>query len=109
MGNIEGSYASHQAKLLYEALCKRGVDAILEHSDGHKTVDIAILSAHMYIEVDGIQHFTDPEQIMRDFKRNHFSDGDDFRTFYVTNQIVETHLDDVADAIVRVVENIKSR
>lgn len=107
MGNFEGSYASHQAKSLYEALCKRGVDAILEHSDGHKTVDIAILSAHMYIEVDGIQHFTDPVQIMRDFNRNHFSDGDDFRTFYVTNQIIETHLNEVADAIVAVVENLK--
>lgn len=109
MGNFEGSYASHQAKLLYDALCKRGVDAILEHSDGHKTVDIAILSAHMFIEVDGIQHFTDPAQIMRDFNRSHYSDGDDFRTFYVTNQIVDTHLEEVADAIVAVVEKIKSK
>lgn len=109
MGQFEGKFASNQAKSLYEALCKRGIDARLEHSDGYKTVDIAILEAHLYIEVDGIQHFTNPEQIMRDFKRSHFSDGDDFRTFYVTNQIIETHLEEVADAIVKVVENIKSK
>lgn len=109
MGQFEGKFASNQAKSLYEALCRRGIDARLEHSDGHKTVDIAILEAHLYIEVDGIQHFTNPEQIMRDFKRSHFSDGDDFRTFYVTNQIIETHLDEVADAIVEVVEKMKSK
>lgn len=81
--------------------------AQLEYSDGHKTVDIAILNPRIYIEVDGLQHFTNPEQIMRDFKRSHFSDGDDFNTFYVTNQIIDRYLDEVVDALVKVVE-IKS-
>lgn len=93
-----------QARLLYDALCKKGVNAKLEYSDGHKTVDIAILPAHLYIEVDGLRHFTDPEQIMRDFKRNHYSDGDDFSTFYVTNQIIDKYLDQVVDALVKVIE-----
>jgi len=95
-------FSTTQAKALYGALRKRGVDAILEHFDGHKTVDIAILGAHIFIEVDGINHFVDPEQIMRDFKRNHYSDGDDFSTFYVTNQIIDKYLDKVADAIAEV-------
>ena len=76
----------------------------MEYSDGHKTVDIAILNPRIYIEVDGIQHFTNPEQIMRDFKRYHFSDGDDFSTFYVTNQIIDRYLDEVVNALVKVVE-----
>jgi very-short-patch-repair endonuclease len=104
MQQFEEKTASPQAKTLYEALIKRGINATLEYSDGHKTVDIAVLNAHIYIEVDGIQHFTDSEQIIRDFKRNHYSDGDDFNTFYVTNQIIDLYLEEVADAITRVVE-----
>lgn len=96
--------ASKQAKMLYDALCKKGIAAQLEYSDGHKTVDIAILNPRIYIEVDGIQHFTNPEQIMRDFKRYHFSDGDDFSTFYVTNQIIDHYLDEVVNALAKVVE-----
>jgi len=101
--------ASASAKLLYDALKSRNVDAILEYNDGHKTVDIAVLEAKLFIEVDGLQHFTNPEQIMRDFKRSHYSDGDDFRTFYVTNQIIEKYLDDVADAITEVITNLKQK
>ena len=108
MQQKEEKYSSRQAKALYDALFQRGINAELEYSDGHKTVDIAILNPRIYIEVDGIQHFTDPDQILRDFKRYHFSDGDDFNTFYVTNQIIETHLNEVVEALVKVVE-IKSK
>lgn len=101
-------YASKHAQMLYEALCNKGLKVELEYSDGHKTVDLAILQPRIYIEVDGIQHFTNPEQILRDFKRYHFSDGDDFNTFYVTNQIIDSHLGEVVDALVKVVE-IKSK
>jgi len=94
--------------MLYDALTKRGIVAELEYSDGHKTVDIAILQPKIYIEVDGLHHFTDPVQIMRDFQRYHFSDGDDFNTFRVTNHIVENYLDEVVEALVKVVE-IKSQ
>lgn len=101
--------ASKQAQMLYDSLCKRGLKVELEYSDGHKTVDLAILQPRIYIEVDGIQHFTNSEQILRDFKRYHFSDGDDFNTFYVTNQIVDSHLDEVVNALVKVVEEKSER
>lgn len=94
---------SKHAQRLYDALCKRNLKAELEYWDGHKTVDIAILEPKIYIEVDGIHHFTDATQILRDFKRYHYSDGDDFNTFYVTNQIIDTHLEEVADALTKVV------
>jgi len=103
MQQSEEKYSSNQTRLLYKALLKRGVNAQLEYSDGHKTVDIAVLNAHLYIEVDGIQHFTNSEQIIRDFKRNHYSDGDDFSTFYVTNQLIDKYLDEIADALVKVI------
>jgi very-short-patch-repair endonuclease len=96
-------------KLLFDALVKRGVEVIPLYKDEYapgkfKTVDMAVKSAKLYIEVDGLQHFTDSGQIMRDFKRSHFSDGDDFSTFYVTNQIIEHYVDKVADALVEVVK-----
>jgi very-short-patch-repair endonuclease len=95
-------------RLLFNALVGRGIDAELGYWDGHKTVDIAILSVQLFIEVDNLRHFTDPDQIMRDLKRSHFSDGDDFNTFYVTNQILDKYLDGVADALVEVVKRRKS-
>ena len=91
-------------KSLYEALIKRKINAQLGYNDGHKTVDIAILPARIYIEVDDLRHFTDSEQIIRDFKRGHFSDGDDFSTFYVTNQIIDHYVEQVADALAEVVK-----
>ena len=96
-----------QENKLYDALLAKGIKAIQHYYDGHKTVDIAILQAKLFIEVDGLQHFTDPEQIKSDFKRYHYSDGDDFSTFYITNQLVETHLDDVVNALVKVIEERK--
>jgi len=101
---MAGKFISPQSELLYKTLQEKGIDVALEYFDGHKHVDIAILSAHIYIEVDGIRHFTDPQQIIRDFKRSHFSDGDDFSTFYVTNEILESHLDEVVNALVKVVK-----
>lgn len=100
---INNHKPTEQETKLYNALIERGIKATANYNDGHKTVDIAVLNAKLYIEIDGIQHFTDSEQIKRDFKRYHFSDGDDYATFYVTNQIVDTHLEDIADALQKVI------
>jgi hypothetical protein len=43
--------ASASARLLYDALKARNIDAILEYNDGHKTVDIAVLDAKLFIEI----------------------------------------------------------
>jgi very-short-patch-repair endonuclease len=97
--------ATPQALKLFNALKEKGIDSQIQYNDGHKTVDIAVLKAKLFIEVDGIQHFTNSEQIKRDFKRSHYSDGDDYSTFYVTNQIIDTHLDEVVDALVEVINS----
>lgn len=96
--------ATTYEQALYDALIKRGVKAELSYNDGFKTVDIALLPARIYIEVDDLRHFTNPDQIIRDFRRSHFSDGDDYDTFYVTNQIIDRYVDNVADALVAVVK-----
>ena len=93
-----------QALMLIDALKKREVHVEAEHSDGHKHVDIYIPDARIYIEVDGLQHYTEPAQIIADIKRTHYSDADKFATIHITNQLIETHVEEIADAIARVVK-----
>lgn len=89
---------------LAKALQDKGIEVILEHSDGHKHVDIFIPKNQMYIEVEGLQHFTDPKQIIADLKRDYYSDKDNHFTFRVTNQLIDTYLDEIVNAIKHVVE-----
>ena len=88
-----------QVLKLAQALEEKGIKLELEHWDGHKHVDIYIPSARLYIEVNGLMHYTDPETILRDLKRTHFSDGDDFDTLELTNQLVDSHLEEITKAI----------
>ena len=88
---------------LFNELKKLGVNAILEYNDGHKHIDIAILDARIFIEVDGLNHYTNAEQIERDFKRNHYSDGDDFDTIHIPNLVIEHHRVAIARAIEKIV------
>lgn len=96
-----------QTLKLAEALKARGVHLELEHWDGHKHIDIFIPSARLYIEVNGLQHYTDPKLLFADLRRSHFSDGDDYLTIPITNQLIDSHLDGIADAITQVVQNEK--
>lgn len=90
--------------ILFDLLKSKGVNAILEYPDGHKSVDIAIPEAKIYIEIDGIDHFINPEQIERDFKREHYSEIDKFSTMHIPNIIVEHHTREVADGIIEVIK-----
>jgi hypothetical protein len=89
-----------QAVNLYNALMGRKIHCILEAWDEHKHIDISIPWAKIDIEVDGLQHYTNPEQIKADFERSWYSTmDDDFDTFHVPNMIIDQHLDQVADAL----------
>lgn len=93
-----------QAQLLIDALGKRGITVIPEYDDGHKKVDIFIPAVGLFIEVDGLHHYTSPEQIISDLRRDHFSDVEGFLTKHIPNQLIETHLEVVADAITKIVK-----
>lgn len=92
------------ARLLYSALAKRGIESVTEYRDGHKTIDIAILPARLYIEVDGVQHLNNPEQIITDFKRDYYSEKEGFFTLHIHNDDIKNHLNSIADAIAEVVK-----
>jgi very-short-patch-repair endonuclease len=93
-----------QVRSLVAALEKRGIKAETEHWDGHKHIDIYVPAARLYLEVDGLPHYTDAERFLTDLKRDHYSDDDGFFTKRIPNELVETHLEAIADAITPAVE-----
>ena len=98
-----------QVIMLADALKQRGVVLELEHSDGYKHIDIYIPADHLYIEVDGLPHSTNVQKILSDLNRDYFSFKDGFFTKHITNESIENHVDDIADAIAKVAQNAPNR
>lgn len=88
---------------LQEALKNRGIASQTEYWDGHKHVDLFIPEAKMYIEVDGIRHLTNPDQIMADFDREYYSDINQFNTLRIDNDMLDKYFEKIAEAIAKVV------
>lgn len=98
-----------QAKRLHEALNKRDIHNELEFDDGHKRVDIHIPSARLNVEVDGKYHLTDPEHLFRDLERDSYSHSDGVDTIRIPNFYVDSHLNEIADAIAEVTRKRQSK
>lgn len=97
---------TEQAQKLHSELTNSGIDSELEYWDGHKHVDICIPGSKIYIEVDGSQHLTSPDQIARDFMRDHYSDVDGFNTLHIPNDVIDNDLTKVVKAITKLVHKI---
>lgn len=95
--------------MLADALRLRGVTLFVEHWDGHKHIDIYIPKDNLYIEVDGLPHSTNVKQIISDFNRDYFSFKDGFFTKRISNDLIENHLDAIANALARVAENAPNK
>lgn len=107
----------HENKLA-DALRKRGVVFETHYKDyyiskdgieRHKTVDIYIPKDQLFIEIDGMHHTTRPESIISDFNRDYFSHKKGFFTKHITNEAIDTHLDEIADAIAFISENAPNK
>lgn len=107
----------HENKL-FEALRKRGVNCVQHYKDyyvdkngirRHKTVDIYLKEDNIFIEVDGEHHITKPETIISDFNRDYFSFKKNFFTKHITNEAIDSHLDEIVKAIVEIVENAPNK
>jgi very-short-patch-repair endonuclease len=59
--------------------------------------------------VDGIPHSTNVKKIIADFNRDYFSFKDGFFTKHITNEAIETHLEQIADAIAKVAQNAPNK
>lgn len=91
-----------QAVKLSEALRYRGIRNELEHNDGNKHVDIYVPEGNLYLEIDGKYHLTNPEYLFRDLERDSYSHLDGIDTIRIPNFYVDSHLDEIADAIAEV-------
>lgn len=100
-----------EAIKLGNALLERKVPVTFEHFDGYKTVDLAILSAWVYIEVDGSQHTNNTKQALADLKRTYYSFKKGFLTLHIPNALVKSQkvLEETADFITKFLnESIKN-
>lgn len=88
-----------QAKQLAAALRALGVEVEMEHWDGYKHVDLFLPRSGIQIEVDGRQHLVNPDQILRDMKRSHYSDSDGYGTIHIQNEDIKTNLEQIASAV----------
>ncbi len=88
-----------EAESLRQALEDRDVKVYVELHDGFKTVDLALPRAKINIEVDGIQHLTDPKQILADLGRGYYSHKNGYNTMHIPNEMVRLHLEEIADAL----------
>lgn len=84
---------------LSRALTDRGIRNFVEYWDGHKHVDIHLPDLKINIEINGVQHYTNPKQILADFKRAYFSDKENIPTFAIANEVLEKHFEEVVGAV----------
>lgn len=88
-----------EAADLRDELKKRGVKVYVELNDGYKHVDLALPNAKLNVEVDGVQHLTNPHQIVTDLNRGYYSNKLGYSTMHIPNEMIRLHLKEIADAL----------
>jgi len=84
---------------LKKALEAHGVFVMSQVPDGHKHIDLSIPAGRINIEVDGPKHLTNPNQIVADLLRSHYSDGLGYFTIHIPNEYINSDLDLIAKAL----------
>ena len=96
-------YTTKETKLLYLALKKRNLPIEIEKNDGRKTIDLAIPSQKVNIEVDGQHHNYDSKQALSDLMRTYYSFNKGYHTFRIPNSLIKDNLNLAADFIVEII------
>jgi hypothetical protein len=96
---LDYSTATDESIALYFALKERGVPALLEKSDGFKTIDIAVPHAKVNIEVDGGHHNYSAKQAMSDLQRTLYSFKKGYSTLRIPNSLAKYDMEKAADLI----------
>lgn len=92
-------FSTKETRALRKALEKRGVKVYSEVNTGYKHVDLSMPDAKINIEVDGIQHLTNPHQILSDLDRGYYSHKEGYDTIHIPNEVIRLHLESIADAL----------
>jgi very-short-patch-repair endonuclease len=93
---------TYYANKLKQLLRKLGIKVDEEVYDGYKHVDLSIDSAKLDIEVDGMHHLTDSQQIVTDIKRSNYSREDGYETIHVHNMDIKQDAGGIASALAEV-------
>ena len=88
-----------EANSLKEALQKLDVKVYVELNDGYKHIDLAIPRAKINVEVDGIQHLTNPHQILADLNRGYYSNKKGYNTMHIPNEMIRLHLKEISEGL----------
>ncbi len=98
------SKPAYYANLLKKYLQNLGLKVDEEVWDGYKHIDLSIDSGKLDIEVDGVQHLTNPIQIVTDLKRSEYSRDDGYETIHIHNMDLKHDAKDIAKAVAKVAE-----
>lgn len=106
LNNLDNT-TTENAIALYFALKSRKVKAQLEKWDGNKHIDIAIPTAKINIEIDGIHHNQSTRQALSDLKRTYYSYLKGYFTLRIPNSLVynDDLTEETADYIAEMVNN----
>lgn len=85
---------------LFIELKNKDIPVELEKYDGYKTIDIAIVSAKLNIEVDGHHHNTNPQQALSDLQRTYYSAKKGYDTVRVPNSLIRHNFDGTVEMVV---------
>jgi len=88
-----------EALALRDALVERHIKVYVELHDGFKSIDLALPRSKINLEIDGVQHLTDPNQILADLGRGYYSHKNGYATMHIPNEMVRLHLNQIADAL----------
>jgi hypothetical protein len=91
---------------LSDELKRHNIFCDVEHGDGFKHIDIRVPIAHLDLEIDGSQHWTEFNQIISDLDRSYYSDRDGYRTFHIPNWIVNNRLEELVNALLVVIKKL---
>jgi very-short-patch-repair endonuclease len=98
-----------EALALKTALESHGILVYKELHDGYKTIDLALPKAKLNIEVDGIQHLTDPKQILSDLGRGYYSHKNGYDTIHIPNEMLRVHLPEISTALAEAAKTRQKR
>ena len=93
--------------MLKNALETKGIKVMMEYHDGFKRIDLFIPDAKLNIEVDGLQHLTNPNQILRDLHRQYYSEKSGYHTIHIQNIVIKHYVKEIAEALAEVVVRLK--
>lgn len=103
--NLDLVKTTPQVKQLYTELVNMGIDVKIELYNGYFTVDLAIPSKKINIEIDGGHHQFNSEQAFSDLNRTFYAYSHGYFTLRIPNICIEKDLKKTAELVKRFIED----